>query len=74
MSSYNLAMPERTTNSYTTGEEHKELSTSRTDEADLVTVATKLDRFTLFSDDKSLSYHHRGYLKMKLAMYMTYSQ
>ena len=49
-------MQELTTNSYITGEQHKELSISRVsrDEADLVTVATKLDRFTPFSDDKSL--------------------
>ena len=55
-SSYYLAVQELTTNSYTTGEQHKELSTSRVsrDEADLVTVATKLDRFTPFLDDKSL--------------------
>ena len=55
-SSYNLAMQELTTNSSITGEQHKELSTSRVsrDEADRVTVATKLDRFTPFSDDKSL--------------------
>ena len=64
-SSYNHAMQELSTNSYITGEQHKELSTSRVsrDEADLVTVATKLDIFTPFSDDKSLSYHHRGYCK-----------
>ena len=55
-SSYNLAMQELTAISYTTGEQHKELSTSRVsrDEADLENVAAKLDNFTPFSDDKSL--------------------
>jgi len=55
-SSYNLAIQELTTNSYTTGEQHKELSTSRLsrDEAHLEKVAAKLDSFTPFLDDKSL--------------------
>jgi hypothetical protein len=49
-------MQDLTVNSYTTGEQHKELSTSRVrrDEVDLVKVAAKLDRFMPFSDDKSL--------------------
>ena len=55
-SAYKLAMQELTANSYTTSEQHKELSTSRVsrDEADLVKVEAKLDSFTPFSDDKSL--------------------
>ena len=55
-SSYNLAMQELTANNYTTGEQHKELSTSTVsrDEVDLEKVAAKLDSFTPFSDDKSL--------------------
>ena len=75
-SSYNVAMQELTTNNYITGEQHKALSTSRVsrDEADLVTVATKLDRFTLFTDDKSLCYIITGLLQMRLSIYMTYSQ
>ena len=62
-SSYNLALQELTTNRYTTGEQHKELSTSRVsrDEVYLVTVATKLDRFTLFSDDESMVISSQGY-------------
>ena len=55
-SSYNLAMQELTMNSYTTGEQHKEFSTSRInrDEADLEKVAVKLDSYSPFSSDKSL--------------------
>lgn len=55
-SSYNLAMQELTTNSYTTSEQHKDLSNSRVsrDEADLEKVATKLECFTPYSADKSL--------------------
>ena len=55
-SSYNLAMQELTGNSYTTSEQHKELSISRVnrDEADRDKVAAKLDSFTPFSDDTSL--------------------
>ena len=54
-SSYNLEQ-ELTANSYTTGEQHNELSTSRVsrDEADLVKVAAKPGSFTAFSDDESL--------------------
>ena len=57
-------LQELTRNSDITGEHHKELSTSRLrrDEADLVTVATKLDRFTSFSDDKS----SQGLLQMSV--------
>ena len=49
-------MHELTANSYTRDEQHKELSTSRVNrkEVYLVKVAAKLDRFTPFSDIKSL--------------------
>ncbi|KAI3379074.1 hypothetical protein SNEBB_002215 [Seison nebaliae] len=55
-SAYNLAMEELTAKSYTTSEQHKELSTSRVnrDETDLQKTAAKLDSFTPFSEDKSL--------------------
>ena len=49
-------MQELTTRSYTTSEQHKELSASRLrrDETDLRKVAEKLDCFTPFSADESL--------------------
>ena len=55
-STYNFAMQELTTRSYTTSEQHKELSASRLrrDETDLGKVAEKLDSFTPFSADESL--------------------
>ncbi|KAG1681449.1 hypothetical protein GQR58_011839 [Nymphon striatum] len=55
-SSYNLAMQELTSSSYSTSKQHKELTTSRVsrDEVDRGKVAEKLDSFTPFSDDKSL--------------------
>ena len=55
-STYNLAMQELTARSYTTSEQHKELSASRLrrDETDLGKVAEKLDSFTPFSADELL--------------------
>ena len=55
-SAYNLAMQELTTRSYTTAEQHKELSASRVsrDETDLGKVAEKLASFTPFSADELL--------------------
>jgi len=55
-SAYNFAMQELTTRSYTSSEQHKELSTSRLrrDETDLGKVAEKLDSFTPFSTNESL--------------------
>jgi len=55
-SAYNFTMQELTTRSYTTSEQHKELSASRLrrDETDLGKVAEKLDSFTPFSADESL--------------------
>ena len=53
---YNLAMQDLTARSYTTSEQHKELSASRVrrDETDVSKVAEKLDSFTPFSVDESL--------------------
>jgi len=55
-SAYNFAMQELTARSYTTSEQHKELSASRMrrDETDLGKVGEKLDSFTPFSADESL--------------------
>ena len=55
-STYNLAMQELTTRSYTTSEQHKELSASQVsrDKADLGKVAEKLACFSPFSTDESL--------------------
>ena len=55
-SSFNLAIQEQTANSYTAGEQHKQLCPSRMcmNEADLVKVAAKLDNFMPFSDDNLL--------------------
>ena len=55
-STYNLAMKDLTARSYTTCEQHKELSASRVrrDETDVSKVAEKLDSFTPFSADESL--------------------
>jgi len=55
-SAYNFTMQELTTRSYTTSEQHEELSASRLrrNETDLGKVAEKLDSFTPFSSDESL--------------------
>ena len=55
-SAYNYPVQELTARSFTTGEQHKELSASQVsrDEADLGKVAEKLDSFTSFSADESL--------------------
>ena len=67
-------MQELTTNNYTTGEQHKELSTSRVskDKADLVTVATKLDRLmkTTFVQTSGLQFD--GYQSDLLAAILFY--
>ena len=74
-SSYNITTQEMISNSYTTGEQHKELSTSRSrDEADLVKVATKLDSFTPFWMINDCLISSQELLQMRLTMYMTYSQ
>ena len=56
LSVYNLAMQEPTERSYTTGEQHKELSGSwvTRDEVDCEKVEEKLDCFTPLSADESL--------------------
>jgi len=55
-SAYNFTMLELITRSYTSSEQHKELSARRLrrDETDLGKVAEKLDSFTPFSADESL--------------------